>query len=125
MSGDINQRIFQFLYPDWCWHKFEQVAPDEWRCKHCFSLGFRPNPNYTDSPGDCLALLEAVRAKGYAVETWTGQWAGKFYSRVKIVKWTVVRLHGTWAKHAEAEAATLPEALAKAVLKLVEAEAGV
>lgn len=123
-----NQQIHEWLGK--CWHESNGVGTlrdGGYYCKKCGdSNALAPfpaewnengNPNYDSNPASMLALIEALRANGYeniqmATDTLNGEPHG-YYCNIA---------GGLHDPICDANGPTLPEAVAKAVIALIESE---
>jgi len=114
MSKTDNERIHEWLGN--CWHTGGGLYTDQ-KCNKCSVRRLvtdKDNPKYDTDPAAAIALLEAVKSKGYvwSIESSNGIW------------WTFI-LGSEECSHRSqvtASADTLPAAIAKAVIALIEQE---
>ena len=126
MNEENNRKIFTWLNPEKCYHDWKREGLI-WVCSACGVSGSNRvgNPNYTSDRGFFL-LLAGLREKDL-------HWEGGSHGMVNDGT-NVWRPTGYWAKvwreddggnqvePQDKSADSLPEALANAVLKLIEQE---
>lgn len=110
MSEQLNKKIHEWLGK--CWHEFNNDCICQKKGCHADNSFFNRNPNYASEAIDCLALIEAVRVKGYTLKLYVTQTGDP---SAVISSWNSESM-------AKAYGRTLPEAVAKAVEKLIDAE---
>lgn len=81
ITQEQQERVFKWLWPDKCWHKWVHYEGDKWPhattrvCKHCEELidrrdkewGLSPNPDLL-SPTGMVMILDRLVEMGYCYE---------------------------------------------------------